>query len=146
MWPVLCKTNVPSITHEFMYKVMWKKFQVRQHVGLVKDIQDGCVWCGAQETVYDFVKSCPMVRMLYAACRDVATLGVQRMDVGRWGEGDPIIALTNPMGLCVWWGLHRLPTSRCQAAIRHMEVGTLGMVMALGVTFTEVRAWFGNKQ
>ena len=66
------------------------------------------MWCGAQETVYHFVKSCPMVRMLYAACGNVATPVVQGMDVGRWVADDPIIALTNPTGLCVLWGLHRL--------------------------------------
>ena len=146
VWPAPWKTNVPSITHEFMYKVLWKKLQVRQRVGLVKDIQDGRVWCGAQETVYCFVKSCPMVRILYAACRDVAAPVVQGMDVGRWVADDPIIALTNPTGLCVWWGLHRLWTLQCQAAVRHMEVGTVSVVMALGVTFTRARAWFGNMQ
>ena len=25
VWPALWKTNVPAITHEFMYKVLWKK-------------------------------------------------------------------------------------------------------------------------
>ena len=45
---------------------------------------------------------------------------------------DPIMALTNPTGLCVWWGLHRLWTLRCQKAVRRMEVGTLSVVMALG--------------
>ena len=29
MWPALWKTNIPSITHEFMYKVLGKKLQVR---------------------------------------------------------------------------------------------------------------------
>ena len=38
VWPAMWKTNVPSITHKFMYKVLRKKFQVRQRVGLVKDI------------------------------------------------------------------------------------------------------------
>ena len=88
-----------------MNRVVWKKLQMRQRMGLVKDIQDGCVWC---DTVYHFVKSCPMVRMLYAACRDVATPLVQGLDVGRWVADDPIVALTNPTGPCVWWGLHRL--------------------------------------
>ena len=140
IWPALWKTNVPSITHEPMYKVLWKKLQVRQRVGLVKNIPEGCVWCGAQETVYYFVKSCPMVRMLYAVCRDVEAPVVQGTDVGRWVADDPIIALTNPMGLCVWWGLHRLWTLRCQKAVRRMEVGTLSVVIALGVTFTEAQA------
>ena len=65
VWVALWKTNVLPITHQFVYKVLWKKLQVRQRVGLVKDIQDGRVWCGARETVYHFVKSCPMVQMLY---------------------------------------------------------------------------------
>ena len=60
------------------------------------------MWCGAQKTVYHFVKSCPMLRMLYAACRDVATLVVQGTGVGRWVVDDPIITLTNPTGPCVW--------------------------------------------
>ena len=77
------ESNVPSITYELMYKVLCKKLQVRQHVGLVKDIQDGRVWCGAQVTIYHFVNTCPMVRILYAACRDVATPVVQGMDVGQ---------------------------------------------------------------
>ena len=34
-----------------------------------------------------------------------------------------------PMGLYVWWGLHRLWTLRCQKAERGMEVGTLSVVM-----------------
>ena len=55
------KTNVPCITHEFLYKVLWKKLRVRQCVGLMKDIQHGCAWSGEQETVYHIVKSCPMV-------------------------------------------------------------------------------------
>ena len=55
-----------------------------------------------------------MVQMLYVACRDVATPVVQGMDVGCWVADDPIIALTNPSWLCVWWGLHQLWTLRCQ--------------------------------
>ena len=80
---------------------------MRQHVGLVKDIQDGGVWCGAQETGNHFVK-----------------LVVRGTDVGRWVADDPIIALTNPTGLCVWWGLHRLWTLRYQKAVRRMEVNS----------------------
>ena len=110
VWPAPRKTNVPSIAHEFMYKVLWKKLPVLQCAGLVKDIQDPCVWCGVEETVCHFVKSCPIVRMLYAACRDVATLVVTGTDVGRWVADNTIIALTNPTALCVWWGIHRLQT------------------------------------
>ena len=51
VWPVLWRTNIPSITHEFMYRVLWKKLQVRQRVGLVKDTQDGCVWCECSRAV-----------------------------------------------------------------------------------------------
>ena len=87
-----------------------------------------------------------MVQMLYAACRDVSTPVVQGTDVGRWVAGDLIIALTNPTGLCVWWGLHRLWTVRCQKAVRRMKVGTLSVVMALGVTFTEAQSWFINTE
>ena len=65
-----------------------------------------------------------MVRMLYAACRDVAPPVVQGTEVGRWIADDPIIALTRPTGLCVSWGLHRLWTVRCQKAVHRMEVGT----------------------
>ena len=79
----------------------------------MKDINEGCAWCGAHETVYDFVKSCPIVCMLYAACRDVATPVVMGTDVGRWVADGPIIALSNPIGLCVGWGLHRLSAVRC---------------------------------
>ena len=61
VWPAVWQTNVSAITHESVYKVLWKKLRVRQRVGLLKDIHDGCVWCGAQETVYHFVKSRPMV-------------------------------------------------------------------------------------
>ena len=88
--------------------------------------------------------STPMVRMLYAACRDVATPVVQGTDVGRLVVDNPVIAVTNPTGLCVWWGLHRLWTLGCQKAARRREVGTLSVVMAMGVTFTEARAWFSN--
>ena len=42
VWPALCKTNVPAITQEFMYKALWKKLQVRQRVRIVKDIDEGC--------------------------------------------------------------------------------------------------------
>ena len=101
MWPALWKTNLPMITHEFIYRVPWKKLQVRQRVKLVKDIEDTCVWCGAQETVYHFVESCPIVRLLYAACRDVATPVVAGVDVGQWVSDEPIIVLTNPTGLCI---------------------------------------------
>ena len=66
--------------------------------------------------------------------------------MGRWVADNPIIALTNPTGLCVWWGLHRLWTLRCQTTVHRMELGTLSAVMALGVTFTEVRAWFCNTE
>ena len=83
MWPALWKMNLPTITHEFMYKALWKKIQVRQRIKILKDIDEGCAWCGAQESVYHFVKSCPMTRLLYAACGDVATPVVQGTDVGR---------------------------------------------------------------
>ena len=81
--------------------MLWKKLQVRQRVKLVKDTEATCVRCGAQETVYHFVKSCPMVRLLYVACRDVATPVVAGVDVGRWVSNEPIIVLTNPKGLCI---------------------------------------------
>ena len=100
MW----KTNLPTIMHEFMYRVLWKKLQVCQRGRLVKE----CAWCGEQETVYLFVKSCPMVRTLYAVCRVVATPVLKGIDVRRWLADDPIIALTNPTGRCVWWRLHHL--------------------------------------
>ena len=86
-----------------------------------------------------------MVWMPYTACRDVATPLVRGTDVGRWVD-NPIIALTNPTGLCVWLGLHQFWTPRCQIAVRGMEVGTRSVVMALGVTFTEARAWFCNTE
>ena len=57
---------------------------------------------------------------------------------------NPIIALTTPTGLCVWWGLQRLCTLRCQKAGQGMEVHTLTAVMALRVTLLEARAWFFN--
>ena len=104
VWPTLWKTNVLSITHKFVYKVLLKKLQVRQRMGLVKEVPDGCVWCGAQDTVYHFVNSYPLVRVLYAACRDVAIPVVQGINFGRWVVGDSIIALTNPTGLFVWGG------------------------------------------
>ena len=113
---------------------------------LVSNIEDTCVWCGAQETVYHFVKSCPMVRLLYVACRDVATPVVAGTDVGRWVSDDPIIALTTPTGLCVWWGLHRLWTLRCQTAVQGMDTGTLSIMMSLGVTFSEARVWLSNTE
>ena len=47
VWPALWKTNLPAITQEFIYRVPWKKLQVPQRVRLVKDINEGCVWCGA---------------------------------------------------------------------------------------------------
>ena len=50
---------------------------------------------------------------------------VKGVDVGRWVVEDPIIALTNPTGLCVRWGLRRLWTLRCQKAIRRKEVDTV---------------------
>ena len=111
---------------------------------MVKDIHEGCAWCGAQETIYHFVKSCPMVRMLYAVCRDIAMPVVKGVDAGRWVADDPIIVLTNPTRLCVWWGLHCLWTLRCQKAVRRMEVDTLTVIMSLGVTFIEARVWFRN--
>ena len=111
-----------------------------------KDIQDAFVWCGAQETVYYFVKSCAMLRLLYAACRDVATPVVASTDVGRRVSDDPIIALANPKGLCVWWGLHRLWTLRCQTVVQGMGVGTSSVVMSLGVAFSKARAWFSNTE
>ena len=95
------RTNLPTITHEFIYRVLWKKLQIRQRVKLVKDLEDTCVWCGAPETVYHLVKGSPMVRVLYAACKDVATPVVASTNVGCWVSDDPIIALTNPTGLCV---------------------------------------------
>ena len=113
VWAALWKTNLRSIMHEFMYRVLWKKHQVLQRVKRVKNIGDCCVWCEAQETVYHFVKSCPMVRLMYAAFRDVAVAVANGMDVGRWVSDDPTIALTKPTTLCVWWGLHRLWTLRC---------------------------------
>ena len=85
--------------------------------------------CGAGR-VYYFVKSCPMVRLLYAACRDVAMPMVAGVDVGRWVSDEPIIALSNPTG--IWWGLHWLWPSRCQATVRGMDVGTLALVMSWG--------------
>ena len=61
-----------------------------------------------------------MVQMLYVACQDGATPVVEGMDVGRWVADDPIIALTNPTGLCVvWHGLDTLWDSvmpSCSAA------------------------------
>ena len=81
--PARWKTNLPTITHEFMYRAPWKKPQICQRVKLVKDIEDTCMWCGALETVYHFVKSSPMVRLV-SACRDVATPVVAGVDVGRW--------------------------------------------------------------
>ena len=144
MWPALLKSNVPAITQKFMYKAPWKKLQVCQSVRLVKDIDEGCAWCGAQETVYDFVKSCPMVRSLYAACRDVTTPVVQGVDVGKWVADNPMISLTPPSGLYGWSGLHRLWTVRCQKAVRRMEVSALNVVMAFKTTYMEAAAWFGN--
>ena len=61
VWLALWKTNQRTITREFINRVPWKKLQVRQRVKLVKNIDDTCVWCGVQETVYHFMKSCPMV-------------------------------------------------------------------------------------
>ena len=142
----LWKTHLPTMTHEFIYKVLRKKLQVRQQVKLVKYIEDTCVWCRAEKTVYHFLKSCPMVWLLHVVCREVATPVVAGADVERWVSDDPIIARTNPRGLCVWWGLHRLWTLRCQTAVRGMDVGTLSVVMSLGVTFSEARAWFGNTE
>ena len=74
-----------------------------------------------------------MVRMLYAACRDVATAVVKGIDVGRWVADDPIITLTNPTRLCVCWGLHRLWTLRCHKAVLRMELDTPAVVMSLGL-------------
>ena len=90
------------------------------------------------------MKSCPMVCMLYAACRDVATPVVKGVDVGRWVADDPIIVLTNPTRLCIRLGLHRLWTVRCQKAVRRMEVDTLMVIMSLGVKFTKAHVWFRN--
>ena len=58
---------------------------------------------------------------------------VKGVDVGRWVADDPIIALTNPTGLCFWWGLHRLWTLRCQKVVRRMEVDTMMVIMSLGL-------------
>ena len=93
-----------------------------------------------------FVKSCPLVRLVYAACRDVATVVVQGVDVGRWVADNPMISLTQPTGLCVWWGLHRLWTLRCQKAVHRMDVSALNVVMALETTYMEVASWFGNTE
>ena len=90
--------------------------------------------------------SCPKVRMMYASWRDVAVPLVHGIDVGRWVADDPITTLTNPTRPCVWWGLHRLWTLRCQKAVRGMEVGTLSVVMAPEVTFAEARVWFFNTE
>ena len=87
-----------------------------------------------------------MVRLLYAACRDVARPVVASVDVGRCVSNEPSIALTNPTALCIWWGLHRLWTLRCQAVVRGMDVGTVAVVMSFGVTFPEARAWFTNTE
>ena len=76
----------------------------------------------------------------------MATPVVAGTDMGRWVSNDPIMALTNPTGLCVWWGLHRLWTLGCQTAVRGMDVGTLSVVMSLGVTFSKARAWFSNTE
>ena len=37
VWPA-------TITHEFMYKLLWKKLPVRQRVGPVMDFHEGSVW------------------------------------------------------------------------------------------------------
>ena len=50
-----------------------------------------------------------------------------------------------PHGAVCPVGLHRLWTQRCQKAVRRMKVGTLSVVMALGVTFTEARAWLATR-
>ena len=110
----------------------------------MKDIDEGCAWCGAQDPVYHFVKSCPMVQLLYVACRDVATPVVQGVDVGRWVADNPLISLNHLADLCLWWGLHRLWTLRCQKAVRRMEVSALNVVMALETTYMEATLWFGN--
>ena len=57
----------------------------------------GYTWCGAQETVYHFVRSSPMVRMLYTACRDVTVPVVKCTDVGGWVVDDPNIAFVVPL-------------------------------------------------
>ena len=94
LWPALCKGTFRQSRKN--------SYTVRQRVRIVKDIDEGCAWCGAQETIYHFVKSCPMVRLMYAACRDVVTPVVQGVDVGRWVADNPLISLTHPTGLCVW--------------------------------------------
>ena len=94
----LWKTNVRMITQEFMYKALWKKLQVRQRVQIVKDITDGCGWCGVQETMYHFMKSCNDLPTVHSMTTPVA----QGVDVGRWVADKPLISLTQLAGLCVW--------------------------------------------
>ena len=62
VWLVLWKANMPMITPEFMYKVPWKKLVVCGQVGLVKHIDEACMWCGACKSMYHFVNSCPMMQ------------------------------------------------------------------------------------
>ena len=69
---------------------------------------------------------------------------IKGIDVGIWVADEPIVALTDPTGPCIWWGLHRLWTLRCQKAVQWMEVDTLTVVMSLGVTFAEAQVWFRN--
>ena len=92
----------PAITHTFVYKALWKKLHVRQCVRLVKDIDEGCAWCGAQETDYHFVKSCPMVPLLYGCgCG---------CECGPVGGRQPHDIPHPPNGLVCVVGLHRLWT------------------------------------
>ena len=76
VWPVLWQTSIPSITHEFMYKVLWKK--------LCEELPNGAdAACGMQGR---------------------GNTGSARHRRGRWVADDPIIALTNPTGMCVCGG------------------------------------------
>ena len=43
----------------------------------------------------------------------MATPVVAGEDLGQRVTDEPIIAVTSPTGLCMWWGLHRLWTLRC---------------------------------
>ena len=69
--------------------------------------------------------------------------GLTGYTADRAGPHDSIIALENPVRVV---GTTSAWTLRCQRVMRGMDMDTLRVVMSLGVTISEARAWYSNTE
>ena len=83
VWEDLWKSKVPIIVQEFIYKLFLKKLAVADRVVKVKEVKTQCPCCEARETVYHFLKTCSITRMLVHAIRCLAKPRVENTEIGR---------------------------------------------------------------